>query len=315
MQGRIRQGAWPAAAAGLIAAAALVSPSVARAAAVQHVEPPAGAALVEGVVTLRWNLDVTWCDPGKPATTSVEVWRDGQVAVAPGALPEPQGSGLDASLFAAAASGAGFRFSTQVVGRPDGSPSRYVWRARLVCTAPGAPPDPTQAIDVVGAWSEFAVTRAGAAPGTTPPPPAPPAPATSPPPVPRPRVGGGPGRITGFLGWTARDAPLPTPFKARQVPRPLTPAGGTITSCARGPRGLLLVFRHAGFPRPRRIRWTWRLDGRPIVSGRGRIGVAGGRLFAIWMGYRGRAAPNGVYSVSLRLGRAFFGSAAVRRAC
>src|SRR5262245_27029490 len=188
MQGRIRQGAWPAAAAGLIAAAALVSPAAARAAAVQQVEPPGGAGLVEGVVTLRWNLDVTGCDPGKPATTSVAVVRDGQAVVAPGALPEPQGSGLDASLFAAAASGAGFRFSTQVVARPDGAPSRYAWRTRLVCTGPGAPPYPPEAIDVAGAWSEFAVIRAGMAPGPTPPPPAPPGPAASVPPVPKPRV-------------------------------------------------------------------------------------------------------------------------------
>jgi hypothetical protein len=246
--------------------------------------------------------------------TQVQVEIDGQLG--PAYLPEPASTGLNAGLFAAAA-GDGFRFTLNAVNvRTDGAPSVYRWRAFVDCTGPGIPPDPTAVpIQALGPWSEFRVTRVSSAPGATQPPPSGPAPGASGAPVPRPRIGGGSRRITRFLGWAPRNRPLPSPFAARQIPRPLTPPGGTISSCARGPRGLLLVLRHKGFSRPRPIGWTWRLDGRQVSAGTGRIGVEGHNLYSVWLGSRNRPLPNGVYSVTLRLGRTFFGSAAVRRAC
>jgi len=285
----------------------------AQSAAVLPIEPASGATLPEGQVTLRWNLDVSGCDPGKTAVTTVEAEADGQFAVAPGALPEPPGSGLNAGLFAAAA-GDGFRFTFQTLARLDGSPAVYRWRATLDCTGPGVPPDPTAVpIHVVGPYSEFRVTRTGSGPGGTGPGGGGPGATT----VPKPKVGApiGPkrARIKAFLGWAPRNRPLPIPFTGRQIPRPLTPAGGTIRSCARGPRGLLLVFRYAGIPEPRPISWTWTLDGRRLAAGGGRIG--GQNLYQVWLGYRNQPAPNGVYTVSIRLGNKHFGTASVRRAC
>jgi hypothetical protein len=105
------------------------------------------------------------------------------------------------------------------------------------------------------------------------------------------------------------------PFTAGQIPRPLTPVGRTISNCRRGPRGVLLVFRYAGITAPRPIAWTWQLDGRAIVRGRGVIGVRGSNLYHVWLGRRGVPLANGVYTVSIRLGAKAFGSASVRRAC
>jgi hypothetical protein len=317
VQGRHRErllGLRLAGAAAVIGAAGLALPASGWAASVQNIDPPSGAAMTEGAVTLRWDLDVSDCDPGKTAVTQVQVEIDGRLG--PDYLPEPPGSGLNAGLFAAAA-GDGFRFTINAVNvRTDGAPSVYRWRAYLDCTGPGIPPDPTAVpIHVVGPWSEFRITRVSQGPGTTQPPPGGAQPPAAVARVPKERVGGGSRRITRFLGWAPRNRPLPTPFRAGQVPRPLTPAGGTIRSCARGPRGVLLVFRYTGFSRPRPIRWTWRLDGAPIGGGQGTIGVPGHTLYSVWAGFRDRPIPNGVYSVSLTIGGRFFGSAAVRRAC
>jgi hypothetical protein len=268
-------------------------------------------------VTVRWDIDTAGCDPAKTAVTQVEFEIDGQLA--PQALPEPAETGLNAGLFAAAA-GDGFRFTISAVNvRTDGRPSVYRWRAVLDCTGPGIPPDPTAVpIQVVGPWSSFTVHRAGGTPtppGTTPTP-TPGSPSAGVPPATTPRSFGRRGpRITAFLGWAPRNRPLPTPFTARQIPRPLTPVGRTIADCSRGPRGLLLVFRHAGIATPRPVAWTWALDGRALLTGRGIIGVGGSTLYHVWLGRRGAALLNGVYTVSLRLGGRAFGTAGVRRAC
>lgn len=303
--------AWFVASAGLVA---LAQAGPAQSAAVLNIDPASGAAFIEDTVTLRWNLDVSGCDPGKTAITQVQVEIDGQLG--PAYLPEPSGSGLNAGLFAAAASD-GFRFTIQAVNvRTDGAPSVYRWRGILDCTGPGIPPDPTAVpVHVVGPWSEFRVTRLN--PGTSPTGPGMGpgmGPATKvPPPRVAPPVGPKRTRIRQFLGWAPRNRPLPVPFTARQVPRPLTLPGGTIRSCARGPRGLLLVFRYAGIPKARPIAWTWTLDGRRLATGGGSIG--GQNLYQVWLGYRNQSAPNGVYTVSIRLGKRFLGSASVRRAC
>jgi hypothetical protein len=310
----------PSAAGSAVAAglAALAVAAPAEAASIQNVDPPSSAALIERLVTVRWDIDTTGCDPGKTAVTQVQFEIDGQLG--PQALPEPAETGLNAGLFAAAAAD-GFRFTVNAVNvRTDGRPSTYRWRATLDCTGPGIPPDPTAVpIHVEGPWSSFTVTRVGSSPsppGQGPGTPTPPTPGVRVPPATKPPSFGPRGpRITAFLGWAPRNRPLPVPFSARQIPRPLTPVGRTIADCRRGPRGLLLVFRHAGIAAPRPIAWTWRLDGRDIVGGRGVIGVRGSNLFHVWLGRRDAALANGVYTVSMRLGARAFGTASVRRAC
>ncbi|MEW6582978.1 MAG: hypothetical protein AB1416_09475, partial [Actinomycetota bacterium] len=259
------------------------------------------------------------CDPGRAAVTTVEAEVAGAVALAPGTLPEPPESGVNAGLLAAAA-GSGFRLTLATAGRPDGSAAVYRWRARLQCTGPGVPPDPVEQIDVYSPWSELRVIRPRPAPGASPPaspspapPPASPPAAGAPKPRVSPPVGPTRARITRFIGWAPRSRPLPVPFTARRVPRPLTPPGGTIRNCARGPRGLLLVFRHAGIPPGSPITWAWTVNRRPLAAGAGTIG--GHTLFQLWVGFRDRPAPNGVYTVSIRLGGRLFGAASVRRAC
>ena len=185
----------------LAALAALVQASHAAAASVLPIDPPSGVALIERPVTLRWNLDVSGCDPGKTAITQVGLEVDGQIL--PTYPPEPLASGINAGMFAAAA-GDGFRFTVNAVNvRTDGAPTVYRWRAILDCTGPGIPPDPTAVpIHVVGPWSEFRVTRVSAGPGTGT------APVATPPPGTRP-------------------APVRTPPRKRPVtrkPRPGTPA-------------------------------------------------------------------------------------------
>jgi hypothetical protein len=179
-----------------IAAAAMALPAPGQAASVQNIHPPSGAALIEGPVTLRWDLDVSDCDPGKTAVTQVQVEVDGQPG--PAYLPEPAGSGLNAGLFAAAA-GDGFRFTLNAVNvRTDGAPSVYRWRAFVDCTGPGIPPDPTAVpIQAVGPWSEFRVTRLHSAPGATQP----------------PASGGGPGAATAPKPKTTREPKRRTPAK------------------------------------------------------------------------------------------------------
>ena len=293
--------------------AALAYAAPAHSAAVLPIEPPSGATFAEGQVTLRWNLDVSGCDPGKTAVTTIEAEADGTLVVLPGTLPQPPESGLNAGLFAAAAAD-GFRFTFQTLARLDGSASVYRWHASLDCTGPGVPPDPTAVpVRAVGPTSEFRVTRSsgpgsgGPGPGGTPPAGTVPKAKVSPP------IGPTRARIKAFLGWTPSNRPLPTPFTARQIPRPLTPPGGTIRRCARGPRGLLLAFRYAGIPQKRPISWTWTLNGRRLATGGGTIG--GHNLYQVWLGYRNQPAPNGIYTVSIRLGKRFFGTASVRRAC
>jgi len=185
----------------LAALAALVQASHAAAASVLPIDPPSGVALIERPVTLRWNLDVSGCDPGKTAITQVGLEVDGQLL--PTYPPEPLASGINAGMFAAAA-GDGFRFTVNAVNvRTDGAPTVYRWRAILDCTGPGIPPDPTAVpIHVVGPWSEFRVTRVSAVPGTGTTPVATPPPATRPAPV--------------------RTPPRKTPVTRR--PRPGTPA-------------------------------------------------------------------------------------------
>ena len=314
-QGRRRRHA---AAGGAIAAglAALAMAGTADAATISNIDPPSGASLIPRQVTVRWDIDPTGCDPGKTAVTQVQFEIDGQLA--PQALPEPAETGLNAGLFAAAA-GDGFRFTIDAVNvRTDGRPLTYRWRATLDCTGPGVPPDPTAVpIHVEGPWSSFTVNRTGTAPPVTTPTPVTPAPVGPAVPAPtKPRSFGRRGpRITAYLGWAPRNRPLPIPFSARQIPRPLTPVGRTIADCARGPRGLLLVFRHAGISKPRPIAWTWTLDGRTLVTGGGVIGVRGSHLYQVWLGRRGAPLSNGVYTVSMRLGGRAFGTASVRRAC
>ncbi len=296
--------------------AALAVAGTADAASISNIDPPSGAALIERQVTVRWAIDTTGCDPGKTAVTQVQFEIDGQLA--PEALPEPAETGLNAGLFAAAAAD-GFRFTINAVNvRTDGRPSTYRWRAKLDCTGPGIPPDPTAVpIHVEGPWSSFTVTRVSTTPPTTQPgTPTPTTPGGAVPPSTKPRSFGPRGpRIVSFLGWAARNRPLPAPFTIGQIPRPLTPVGKTITNCRPGPRGVLLFFRFAGITAPRPIGWTWTLDGRTILSGQGVIGGRGASLYQVWLGRRGVALANGVYTVSLRLGARAFGTASVRRAC
>jgi hypothetical protein len=165
--GRLRRGPG-ALIASAIAVIALAHAAPAHAVPViTNIDPPSGAALIERAVTLRWDIDVTGCDPGKNAVTQVQMEVDGHLG--PDYLPEPPGSGIGAGLFAAAA-GDGFRVTVNAVNvRTDGAPSVYRWRALLSCTGPGIPPDPTAVpIDVEGPWSEFRVTRVSSAPGTAP---------------------------------------------------------------------------------------------------------------------------------------------------
>ena len=296
--------------------AALAVAVPADAATISNIDPPSGASLIERAVTVRWDIDTTGCDPNKTALTQVQFEIDGQPG--PEALPEPADTGLNAGLFAAAA-GDGFRFTVNAVNvRTDGRPSVYRWRATLDCTGPGVPPDPTAVpIHVEGPWSSFTVNRVstGAPNPGGPTTPTPTTPTTRVPSATKPRPFGRRGpRITAYLGWAPRSRALPTPFTARQIPRPLTRVGGTITDCRRGPRGVLLVFRHAGIHGPRPIAWTWSLDGRAIFSGGGVIGQ-GGRLYHVWLGRRGADLANGVYTVSMRLGARAFGRASVRRSC
>lgn len=301
--------------AGGVTLATLALAAPVHAASVQNIDPPSGLAMIEDNITLRWQLDVSGCDSGKTAVTTIEVEADGAVVVADGTLPEPAAAGLNAGLFAAAAAD-GFRFTFRAVAlKLDGSPSLYRWRARLLCTGPGIPPDPVEQIDVRSNWSEFRVSRLSATPGTQPT-----GPGAGPgaaPMVPKPQIGRpiGPtrARIKSFLGWAPRNRPLLSPFTASQIPRPLTPSGATIASCARGPRGLLAVFRYAGIARKRAINWTWTRDGRRLSAGGGVIG--GQNLYQLWIGYRNRPLENGVYTVSIRLGKSFLGAASVRRAC
>lgn len=295
--------------------AMLASAGPGAAASVQNISPPSGAALIEGPVTLRWDLDVAGCDPNKTAVTQVELEIDGQLA--PAALPEPAATGLNAGLFAAAAAD-GFRFAVEAVNvRTDGAPSVYRWRAILDCTGPGIPPDPTAVpIHIEGPWSEFRVTRVRSGTPSTPVTPGGGTPAGTVPRTLRPTpFGPRRARIVRFLGWASRNRPMPTPFTVRQIPRPLTPAGGTMRNCRSGPRGILLVFRYAAIPRPRPISWTWTLDGTRLVTGSGSIGGRGNTLYQVWLGSRSRVVPNGVFTVSLRVGSRLFGSASVRRAC